>query len=65
MTTTMTGTNRREHCDYCKRDTQHTVNIELRAENVDSDNSAFSREPYRVATCVVCEDTNAVRMNDA
>jgi len=66
MATTTPDTDRREFCDDCDCDTPHSVAIELRAEREgDDDSAAFSREPYRVATCNVCEATTALRMNDA
>lgn len=63
MTTTMPGSNLREFCERCERETRHAVKIELRTENVDA--AGCSREPYRVSRCLVCEDTQARRMNDA
>jgi ribosomal protein S14 len=54
-----------EHCERCGRDTQHAVDVEIRAESTDGEHVAFSREPYRVATCVVCGTERAQRMNNA
>ncbi|SEW28894.1 DUF7835 family putative zinc beta-ribbon protein [Halobacterium jilantaiense] len=66
MATTPMGTERQERCESCSRDTPHDVHIELRAESDDpGENAAFSREPYRVATCRRCETSRSRRMNDA
>ncbi|MFC4449808.1 hypothetical protein [Halorussus aquaticus] len=50
-----------EDCEECGRETVHAVTVELRAENPDS---TFSREPYRVSECTVCETETTTRMND-
>lgn len=44
-----------DYCDVCRRETPHPITIELRTENPTAENAAFSREPYRVATCRICE----------
>ena len=54
-----------EHCPECGRDTHHSVDIEIRTEADGAENAEFSREPYRVATCLVCESETARRMNNA
>jgi len=54
-----------EPCEQCARDTPHTVRIELRTESRKRENAAFSREPYRVATCSHCGHTTSLRMNNA
>jgi hypothetical protein len=54
-----------EFCDACGRETAHEVDVELRTENDDAENAAFSREPYRIATCRDCDLTTAHRMNNA
>ncbi|MCD2200097.1 hypothetical protein LPA44_09320 [Halobacterium sp. KA-4] len=54
-----------EPCQNCGYETPHTVTVELRTESADDQNAAFSREPYRVATCRECGDVRAKRMNDA
>ncbi|GAB3315581.1 hypothetical protein EI982_14760 [Haloplanus rallus] len=54
-----------ELCPDCGRETRHTVRVEIRTENPASANAAFSREPYRVAVCAVCEAESIQRMNDA
>jgi len=51
-----------EECPDCDCETQHAVRIELRTENPES---SFSREPYRVSQCTVCETETTTRMNDA
>jgi hypothetical protein len=54
-----------ERCDNCSGDTPHQVSVELRTENEGGENAAFSREPYRVATCRTCGEETSQRMNDA
>lgn len=54
-----------EHCPECGMDTHHTVEIEIRTESDGDRNVEFSREPYRVATCAVCESQTVRRMNNA
>ena len=59
------GPERLEPCESCGDETPHEVRIEVRTESSACENAEFSREPYRVATCVVCGDESTVRMNDA
>ena len=54
-----------ERCEGCGRETPHTVSIELKTESKKRENAAYSREPYRVATCRLCGDTTSLRMNNA
>jgi hypothetical protein len=54
-----------ESCPNCGRLTPHAVRVEIRTENPASANPQFSREPYRVAVCTVCESESVTRMNDA
>jgi hypothetical protein len=54
-----------EHCEGCERDTQHAVSVEIRTESGKQENAEFSREPYRVATCMVCSSESVQRMNNA
>ncbi|MFB6104040.1 MAG: hypothetical protein ABEJ57_02990 [Halobacteriaceae archaeon] len=54
-----------EHCDDCGDLTRHEVHVELRTESADPENAAFSREPYRVATCRRCGHETSTRMNNA
>jgi hypothetical protein len=54
-----------ETCPACERETAHSVRIEIRTESDKHENAAFSREPYRVATCRVCGAEEAIRMNNA
>jgi hypothetical protein len=54
-----------ESCPDCSRETRHAVRVEIRTENPASANASFSREPYRVAVCSVCETESIQRMNDA
>jgi hypothetical protein len=54
-----------EACEECGRETLHQVQVELRTESSKPENAEYSREPYRVSTCLECETTSARRMNDA
>ncbi|WP_380679888.1 hypothetical protein [Salinigranum sp. GCM10025319] len=54
-----------ESCAECGRETLHRVQVELRTESSKPENAEYSREPYRVATCLDCGVTSARRMNDA
>lgn len=55
-----------EFCERCERTTAHGVAVELQTESPDQEKTAaYSREPYRVATCRDCGETTARRMNDA
>lgn len=54
-----------EPCPACSRETPHSVRLELRTESAKPENAAFSREPYRVATCTHCDHTTTTRMNNA
>ena len=54
-----------ERCSECDARTPHTVSIELKTESTKRTNRAFSREPYRVTTCLACGETRAQRMNNA
>lgn len=54
-----------ESCATCERETPHAVTIELRTESKKRENAAYSREPYRVATCRYCGQTTSQRMNNA
>jgi hypothetical protein len=55
----------REACENCGHETPHEVRIEIRTESTKRENAEFSREPYRVATCVACGDESSIRMNNA
>lgn len=59
------GTSFTEPCTDCGRETDHSVAIELRTESASPENAAYSREPYRVATCRRCGRTTSLRMNNA
>ncbi|MFB6142583.1 MAG: hypothetical protein ABEJ30_04490 [Halorientalis sp.] len=54
-----------EFCPRCDDETAHDVRVEIRTESTAAENAAFSREPYRVATCRRCESETELRMNDA
>lgn len=58
------GTGQTERCADCDGETRHEVGIEIREESDDPAGAAFSREPYRVATCTRCGTERAQRMND-
>ncbi|WP_227380037.1 DUF7835 family putative zinc beta-ribbon protein [Haladaptatus halobius] len=53
-----------EQCDNCAAMTPHQVMIELITESEESQNAAFSREPYRITECQQCAATSKQRMND-
>lgn len=53
-----------EPCECCGRETPHDVRIEIRTESVERENAQYSREPYRVATCVPCGEESVTRMNN-
>ena len=55
----------REPCEQCGDETPHGVRIEIRTESTKRENAQFSREPYRIATCEVCGEESALRMNNA
>ncbi|MFW5939644.1 MAG: hypothetical protein ACOCSD_03745 [Halolamina sp.] len=55
----------RENCADCGGETIHDVRVEIRTESDQTENSEFSREPYRVAVCQTCEAETATRMNNA
>lgn len=54
-----------EPCERCERETPHSVRIEFKTESKKRKNAAYSREPYRVATCTHCGHTTSLRMNNA
>jgi hypothetical protein len=54
-----------DHCENCGRETEHEARIEIRTESTKRENAEFSREPYRVATCLTCGKERAMRMNNA
>lgn len=56
---------RDEPCLQCGRETPHSVSVEIRTESKKRTNAQYSREPYRVATCLACGETESVRMNNA
>jgi len=55
----------REICADCGGETLHDVQVEIRTESDQEENSEFSREPYRVSVCQSCESETATRMNNA
>lgn len=67
MSSTQTGNSAiAEHCEHCNRETQRTVQIQLRTESKkDNANAVYSREPYRVSECLGCGTSTSVRMNNA
>ena len=54
-----------EACEECLSKTPHQVSIEIRAESTKPKNAKFSREPYRITTCLMCGQQTSQRMNDA
>ncbi|WP_435181833.1 hypothetical protein [Halorussus sp. AFM4] len=54
-----------ETCEACGEATPHDVTIEIQTESKKSENTEFSREPYRVAECLECGETTSKRMNNA
>ncbi len=54
-----------EWCEDCETDTPHDVEIKLVTESKREQNTEFSREPYRVSSCVVCGTEERLRMNNA
>jgi hypothetical protein len=54
-----------ETCSLCGDETPHDVRVEIRTESTVEENAAFSREPYRIATCRRCGSETELRMNDA
>ncbi|MDS0294406.1 hypothetical protein [Halogeometricum luteum] len=54
-----------ESCPDCGRETVHRVRVELRTEGRNPTTAAFSREPYRVSVCTVCDAEDVLRMNNA
>ena len=54
-----------EPCVVCDDETTHEVRIEFRTESRKPENAQYSREPYRVAVCGRCGESNELRMNDA
>jgi formate dehydrogenase assembly factor FdhD len=55
----------REPCPECGTETLHEVHVEIRTESRKQENAEFSREPYRVSTCVRCDAESVQRMNNA
>lgn len=54
-----------EYCDACGPTTPHDVTIQLLTESKREENAEFSREPYRVSACRLCDVERFVRMNNA
>ena len=55
-----------EECEECRDETPHDISIEILTESPKRDgNEKFSREPYRIATCVMCGHREKKRMNNA
>lgn len=54
-----------EHCEGCGEETPHDVRIEIQTESSKTENTEFSREPYRVTECERCGETTNKRMNNA
>ncbi|WP_435158170.1 hypothetical protein [Haladaptatus sp. DFWS20] len=54
-----------EQCENCAVKTPHNVSIKLITESNKEENTAFSREPYRITECSQCGAKTRQRMNDA
>ncbi|WP_129115844.1 DUF7835 family putative zinc beta-ribbon protein [Halegenticoccus tardaugens] len=54
-----------ELCEYCGRETEHEVSIEIVTESQKETNAEFSKEPYRISTCRACGNSTRLRMNNA
>lgn len=54
-----------EMCPVCGRETPHDVSVKILTESSKPENAQFSREPYRVSVCQVCDDETSLRMNNA
>lgn len=54
-----------ESCEQCGEKTPHDVHIEIQTESKKTENTEFSREPYRVTECMECGETTSQRMNNA
>lgn len=54
-----------EYCSSCETERSHRISIDLVTESDNSENASFSREPYRIATCMNCGTESRTRMNDA
>lgn len=54
-----------EFCETCGRRTPHHVRLELVTESTNPENAQFSREPYRVSECKLCDQSVSIRMNNA
>lgn len=57
-----------EHCETCGEETEHRLSISIIEEGdsseLGSQYASYSREPYRVAECVVCGTQNTQRINN-
>lgn len=54
-----------EECPACETTTAHDVSVRILTESTESENAAYSREPYRVSVCRTCGHEERVRMNNA
>lgn len=54
-----------EFCANCGTETPHAVRVELVAEGAAEKQLAYSREPYRTATCRHCGHETVQRMNNS
>lgn len=54
-----------EFCTDCGEETPHAVIVELVAEGAADKHVAYSREPYRTATCRRCGHGTTQRMNNS
>lgn len=54
-----------EMCSVCGRETPHDVSVKILTESSKTENAQFSREPYRVSVCQICDSETSLRMNNA
>lgn len=54
-----------EECSQCEQNTPHDIAVKIETESSKNENAEFSREPYRVAECQICGNTQKQRMNNA
>jgi hypothetical protein len=54
-----------KECDDCKRETLHIISVKILTESPKHENAQYSREPYRICECQVCEASERMRMNNA
>ncbi|WP_452166717.1 DUF7835 family putative zinc beta-ribbon protein [Halogranum rubrum] len=53
-----------EWCEPCGGETDHDVSLRIVTESKKPVNAQFSREPYRITTCLTCGANESTRMNN-